>query len=463
MGIRGSLKGHSPFNISLPPLLEQRGGHRGEDGRSKNHGGQDLKILVIGGGAREHTIVWKLAQSPHTTELFAAPGNAGTARIARNLDIKDTDIESLSQAVKKEGIGLVVVGPEAPLAAGVVDHFQALGVPVFGPDKRAAEIESSKVFSKELMEKYDIPCAESVAFSDYEEAKRYVGQQSPPIVIKADGLAAGKGVVVAESVSQASETLTGFMEEKSLGASGDRVVIEEHLSGREMSVFVFTDGRTVLPLAYACDYKRVFDGDKGLNTGGMGSYSPPEFLDQKLAETVQGTIMRPAIKAMTDEGRPYRGVLYGGLMITDEGPKVIEFNARLGDPETQVVLPLLETDLVEIILAVINGELDRTKISLRDGACVGVAMASGGYPGSYQTGYPVTGLDDLDENILVFHAGTKLTGNGQVVTGGGRILTVVAGGRTLADAREKVYSNIPRIHFEGAHYRRDIADIKGGS
>jgi phosphoribosylamine--glycine ligase len=422
-----------------------------------------LKILVIGGGAREHTLVWKLAQSPITTEIFAAPGNAGTARIARNLDIKDTDIEALSEAVKREGIGLVVVGPEAPLAAGVVDHFQALGVPVFGPTKQATEIESSKVFAKELMQRYGIPSAGSVAFSDYAEAKRYVGQQSPPVVIKADGLAAGKGVVVAESVSKALETLTHFMEEKSLVASGDRVVIEEHLSGREMSAFVFTDGKAVLPLAYACDYKRVYDGDSGPNTGGMGSYSPPPFLTAELAKTVQETIMRPAVAAMAEEGRPYRGALYGGLMITSEGPKVIEFNARLGDPETQVVLPLLETDLVEIILAVINGELDRTKITLRDGACVGVAMASGGYPGSYQTGYPVTGLDDLDEDVLVFHAGTKLDNNGQVVTRGGRVLTVVARGKTLAEAREKVYANIPRIHFEGAHYRRDIAVIESWS
>jgi phosphoribosylamine--glycine ligase len=422
-----------------------------------------LKILVIGGGAREHTLVWKLAQSSHTNEIFAAPGNAGTARIARNLDIKDTDINSLSEVVKKEGIRLVVVGPEAPLAAGVVDHFQALGVPVFGPTRKATEIESSKVFSKELMHKYGIPCASSVAFSDYAEAKRYVEQQSPPIVIKADGLAAGKGVVVAESVSQALETLSRFMKEKTLGISGDRVVIEEHLSGREMSAFVFTDGKTVLPLAYACDYKRIYDGDGGPNTGGMGSYSPPPFLTPELAKTVQASIMRLAVAAMAEEGRPYRGALYGGLMITDEGPKVIEFNARLGDPETQVVLPLLETDLVEIIMAVIDGELDRIKITLHDGACVGVAMASGGYPGSYQTGYPITGLDDLDEDVLVFHAGTKLDDNRQVVTSGGRVLTVVACGKTLAEARERVYANIPRIHFEGAHYRKDIAVIEGWS
>lgn len=417
-----------------------------------------MKILVIGGGAREHTITWKLAQSQHTTQLFAAPGNAGTARIAQNLDIKDTDVDSLAEAVRQNGIELVVVGPEAPLAAGAVDHFQALGVPVFGPTKQAAEIESSKVFSKELMQKYGIPCAQSVAFSDYAEAKRYVEQQSPPIVIKADGLAAGKGVVVADSVTQASEALASFMKEKSLGASGDRVVIEEHLSGREMSVFVFTDGQTVLPLAYACDYKRIFDGDRGPNTGGMGSYSPPPFLTSELAETVQETVMRPAVAAMAEEGRPYQGVLYGGLMITPEGPKVIEFNARMGDPETQVVLPLLKTDLVEIILAAINNTLDRVKIALDDGACVGVAMASGGYPVSYQTGFPVTGLDDLDEDVVVFHAGTRLA-DGQVLTSGGRVLTVVAKGKTISEAREKVYDNVSRIHFKDCYYRQDIALI----
>ena len=421
-----------------------------------------MKILVIGGGAREHTITWKLAQSQHTTQLFAAPGNAGTARIAQNLDIKDTDIDSLAEAVRQNGIELVVVGPEAPLAAGAADHFQALGVPVFGPTKQAAEIESSKVFSKELMRKYDIPCAQSVAFSDYAEARRYVEQQSPPIVIKADGLAAGKGVVVADSVTQAVEALTQFMEEKSLGASGDKVIIEEHLSGREMSVFIFSDGQTVLPLAYACDYKRIFDDDRGPNTGGMGSYSPPPFLTPELAQTVQETVMRPAIAAMAKEGRPYQGVLYGGLMITSEGPKVIEFNARMGDPETQVVLPLLKTDLVEIILAAINNTLDRIKITLYDGTCVGVAMASGGYPVSYQTGFPVTGLDDLDEDVVVFHAGTRLA-DGQVLTSGGRVLTVVAKGKTISEAREKVYDNVSRIHFKDCYYRKDIALLKDAS
>jgi len=310
------------------------------------------------------------------------------------------------------------------------------------------------------MHRYGIPCGRSLTFSDHEEARAYVREQTPPVVIKADGLAAGKGVVVAESIPQALGTLADFMESKKLGEAGDRVVIEEHLSGREMSAFVFTDGETVVPLAYACDYKRVHDGDLGPNTGGMGSYTPPPFLTPELAETVQETIMKPAVRAMAQEGRPYQGVLYGGLMITGQGPKVIEFNARLGDPETQVVLPLLKTDLVEIIQAVIDGTLGKTSIECYEGACVGVAMASGGYPGSYDTGFPISGLNTLDEDILVFHAGTKPGSEpGEVLTSGGRVLTVVARGETVAQAREKVYANVSRIHFEGHHYRKDIALI----
>jgi len=420
-----------------------------------------LKILVVGSGAREHTLVWKLAQSPRTSEIFTAPGNAGTAGIARNLPISADDIESLATAVRENSVDLVVVGPEGPLAAGIVDRFQALGIPVFGPTQRAAEIESSKVFAKDLMARHGIPCGRSVTFSDYAEAKEYVRQQSPPVVIKADGLAAGKGVVIAESIPQALETLADFMESKKLGASGDRVVIEEHLSGREMSAFVFTDGKTVVPLAYACDYKRVYDDDRGPNTGGMGSYTPPPFLTPGLAETVQESIMEPTVRALTQEGRPYKGVLYGGLMVTEDGLKVIEFNARMGDPETQVVLPLLKTDLVDIILAVVEGNLDKIGAECHQDACVGVVMASGGYPGSYQTGFPVTGLDSLDDDILVFHAGTKQgVSPGEVLTSGGRVLTVVARGETIALAREKVYTNISRIHFDGCYYRRDIALIK---
>ena len=329
---------------------------------------------------------------------------------------------------------------------------------IFGPTKAAVQIESSKVFAKELMQKYSIPCARSDSFSSYVEAKEYIQKQKPPIVIKADGLAGGKGVTIANSIPEALETLYNLMEAKALGSAGDRVVIEERLSGKEMSAFVFTDAHTVIPMVPACDYKPVFDGDQGPNTGGMGSYSPPDFYSPTLAKTVTETIMEPAVTAMHNERRPYRGVLYGGLMITNDGPKVLEFNARFGDPEAQVTLPLLKTDLVDILLAVANNKLDQIDVEWSQDACVGVVMASAGYPGSYKTGFPITGLNDLDKDILVFHAGTKLGSEpGQILTNGGRVLTVVATGKTIAEAREKVYANITRIHFDGCHYRKDIA------
>ncbi len=390
-----------------------------------------------------------------------APGNAGTAKIARNLDIKPTDIESLAKIAQKERIELVVVGPEVPLADGIVDRFHNIGIPIFGPTKAAAQIESSKVFAKELMQKYNIPCARSVSFSSYTQAKEYIQKQTSSIVVKADGLAAGKGVTVADSIPQALDALANIMETKAFGAAGDRVVIEERLSGKEMSAFAFTDGNSVIPMVPACDYKPVFDGDQGPNTGGMGSYSPPYFYNQTLAKMVTGTIMEPAIKAMNEEGKPYKGVLYGGLMITNYGPRVLEFNVRFGDPESQVTLPRLKTDLVDIMLAVIDNKLDQISVEWSQDACVGVVMAAAGYPASYKTGFPIIGLDELDKDILVFHAGTKLGSEpGQILTNGGRVLTVVATGKTIAEAREKVYANIPRIHFEGCHYRKDVALIK---
>ena len=421
-----------------------------------------MKILVVGGGAREHTLVWKLAQSPKIKEIYAAPGNAGTAQIAHNLDISPDNIEGLARIAQEKGVDLVIVGPEAPLADGIVDHFQAIGIPIFGPTRQATRIESSKAFAKELMQKYSIPCARSVSFSNYTQAQEYLRQQQPPIVVKADGLAAGKGVIVAESIPQALKALSDIMESKALGVAGDTVVIEECLSGREMSAFAFTDSQAVVPMVPACDYKRVYDGDEGPNTGGMGSYSPPFFYTPELAKTVTETIMKPTVKAMQKEGIPYKGVLYGGLMLTSEGLKVLEFNARFGDPEAQVTIPRLKTDLVDILLAVINDNLDQIDVEWSDDACVGVVMASGGYPGSYKTGFPITGLDNLDKEIVVFHAGTKAGSEpGQVLTSGGRVLTVVAMGKTVAKAREKVYANIPRIHFEGCHHRKDIALIKG--
>ena len=407
--------------------------------------------------------MWKLAQSPKVNEIYIAPGNAGTAQIAQNLDIKPTDIESLAKIAREKKIDLTIVGPEAPLAEGIVDHFQNTGIPIFGPTKQATQIESSKVFAKELMQKYNIPCARSVSFSEYTRAKEYIKQQTPPIVVKADGLAAGKGVTVADSIPQALNTLSNIMEARAFGAAGDKVLIEECLSGKEMSSFAFTDGKSVVPMVSACDYKPVFDGDQGPNTGGMGSYSPPHFYSPTLAKTVNKTILEPTVKAMGTEGRPYQGVLYGGLMITNDGAKALEFNARFGDPEAQVTLPLLKTDLVDILLAVINGKLDQINVEWSQDACVGVVMASAGYPGSYKTGFPVTGLDNLDKDILVLHAGTKIgLEPGQVLTSSGRVLTVVAMGKTIAEARQKVYLNLLRIHFEGCHYRKDIALVKEG-
>jgi len=394
-------------------------------------------------------------------EIYTAPGNAGTAELGYNLDIAADNIEELVTVTSKREIELVVVGPEVPLAEGIVDRFQEIGIPIFGPTRQAAQIESSKAFAKELMQKYGIPCARSATFSQYSQAREYVKQQTPPIWIKADGLAAGKGAIVANSIPEALEILNNVMNEKIFGTAGDKVVIEECLSGNEMSTYAFSDGKTVMPMVDACDYKRIYDGDQGPNTGGMGSYSPPYFYTPELAETVNETITKPIIKAMAQEKRPYKGVLYGGLMITDKGPKVIEFNARFGDPEAQVTLPRLKTDLVDIMMAVINGNLNQINVECSDDACVGVVMASAGYPGSYKTGFPITGLDDLDKDIMVFHAGTKLDSEGKVVTSGGRVLTIVATGNTIAEARKKVYDNISRIQFEGCHFRKDIADIKG--
>jgi phosphoribosylamine--glycine ligase len=416
-----------------------------------------LKILVVGGGGREHTLAWKIAQSPRVEKVFAAPGNAGTAGIAENLDLRPTDVEGLGRVAKENGIDLVVVGPEAPLASGIVDYFDSLGIHIFGTTKEATQLESSKVFARNLMEKYGIPCPEGAIFSSYSEAHKYLQERHPPFVIKADGLAAGKGVIIAGSLAEANKALDGIMEAKIFGSAGDRVVIDEYLSGREVSLIAFTDGKTVSPMVPACDYKKIGDNDQGPNTGGMGSYSPPGFFSAGMTEKVTKDILVPTVKAMAKEGMPYKGVLYAGLMIVNGEPVVLEFNARFGDPETQVVLPLLKTDLVDILMAVVQGNLDRVKIEWSSGACVGVVMASGGYPGSYKTGFPIQGLDSLDKDMLVFHAGTKLGNDGIIYTDGGRVLTIAGVGKDIAEAREKVYRRIPNIYFEGCHYRKDIA------
>jgi phosphoribosylamine--glycine ligase len=416
-----------------------------------------LKLLVVGGGAREHALVWKLAQSPRVKDIYAAPGNAGINNIANSLNISPTSIEALADAAQKYHIDLTIVGPEAPLSEGIVDLFTNRNLPIFGPTKAATQLESSKVFAKQLMQKYGIPAAQGRVFSDYSEAQDYVKFQQAPIVVKADGLAAGKGVIVATSLEQAQDALSQIMEKKVFGAAGDRAIVDECLTGKEVSLLAFTDGKSVFPMVPACDYKRAFDGDQGPNTGGMGSYSPPHFFGQKEVEQVQRSILTPTVDAMFKEGVPFKSVLYAGLMMNSDGAKVLEFNARFGDPENQVMIPRLKTDLVDIMTAVIDGNLDAQKIEWSDDACVGVVMASAGYPGSYKKGLPIKGLDDLDDDILVFHAGTA--DKEEVVTDGGRVLTVVAKGKTLKEARERVYDNIPRIHFEGCFYRTDIADL----
>jgi len=416
-----------------------------------------LHILIIGGGGREHTLAWKIAQSPKVTELYVAPGNAGTVQIAQNLDAPPTDIEALAKVCQDMGIDLTIVGPEAPLAAGIVDHFTASGLLIFGPTRAAARIESSKVFAKQLMQKHGIPCPNGAIFTNYQQAREYLEAQSTPIVVKADGLAAGKGVTVAMSKEEAQQALSAIMETKVFGAAGNSVIIEECVVGREVSLLAFTDGNTVIPMVPACDYKRAFDSDQGTNTGGMGSYSPPGFFDAALAKQVIETILKPTVKAMAKEGAPYKGVLYAGLMLAADGPKVLEFNARFGDPETQVILPRLKSDLVDIILDIIDNRLHETPVEWNDDACMGVVMASGGYPGDYKTGFAIQGLDKVDPEIMIFHAGTKQGENSQICTDGGRVLTVTACGKNMAEAREKVYQNITHIYFKDCHYRKDIA------
>ena len=417
-----------------------------------------MKVMVIGGGAREHTLVWKLAQSPKAESIFVAPGNAGTALIAENLNVRPTDIEALGKVAKDKSIDLVVIGPEVPLALGIVDYFDSLNISVFGPTRAAAQIESSKVFARNLMEKYGIPCPKGKVFSSYSEAHEYLKRQQPPIVIKADGLAAGKGAIIANSLPEANKALSDIMEAKVFGSAGNKVVVDEYITGKEVSLIAFTDGKTISPMGPACDYKKIWDNDQGPNTGGMGSYSPPGFFPAKLVEKATNTILLPAVKAMASEGAICKGVIYAGLMVTNkEELSVLEFNARFGDPETQAVLPLLRSDLVDILLAVIQGNLDQAKIEWSGDACVGVVMASAGYPGKYKTGFPIKGLDKVDKDLLIFHAGTKLGDDRTVYTNGGRVLTAVGTGENMAEARKKVYRNLANIYFEGCHYRKDIA------
>ena len=425
-----------------------------------NEGNYAVKVLVIGGGAREHAIVWKLAQSPASTELYAAPGNAGTGELARRVPIGASDIDRLLRFAQNISIDLTVVGPEAPLADGIADRFHDAGQPIFGPTKNAALIESSKSFAKDLMLRHGVPTGKAEVFGSYADAVQYVKNAPTPMIVKADGLSAGKGVVVAETRDEAREALRMLMSEKQVGPAGERVLIEENLEGEELSVFAFVDGEYVSPMVAARDYKRVGDGDIGPNTGGMGSFSPSPRWSAELDRTVRESIMEPVASALVSEGSPYRGVLYAGLMLTADGPKVLEFNCRLGDPEAQVVLPRLKADLLEIMARTADGGLNGVTIEWDPRPCVGVVVASGGYPSNYTTGHGIDGLDQVDDEVIVFHAGTRVTAHGgsqRPVTDGGRVLTVACMGRTLDEARRKVYENVKRIRFKDSFYRKDVA------
>ena len=416
------------------------------------------KILVVGGGGREHAIIKALKKSPDCGEIWCAPGNGGISYDARCKNIKATDVEAMVAFAAEEKFDYVVVAQDDPLALGMVDALAKVGIPAFGPDKAAARIEASKVFSKDLMKKYNIPTAGYEVFDDPNKVLEYVEAQGKyPVVIKADGLALGKGVIIAENFEMAKEAVHSIMEDKVFGASGNHVVVEEFLTGPEVSVLAFTDGKTLKPMVSSKDHKRALDGDKGKNTGGMGTISPNPYYDDAMAERCMKEIFLPTMNAMNAEGRPFKGCLYFGLMLTPNGPKVIEYNARFGDPETQVVLPRLKSDFADVILAVAEERLAEQPVEWTDEAAACVVMASGGYPASYPKGLEITGLDENGQlpGVTVYHAGTAQK-DGKLVTSGGRVLGVTALGKTLDEALEKAYAAVEKIHFDGAHYRRDI-------
>jgi len=416
-----------------------------------------MKILVVGSGGREHAMVWKLAQSPRTPTLSCAPGNAGIESLATCVPIKADDLVGLMAFVQSEKIDLTIVGPEAPLALGIVDEFRKSELKIFGPTKGAARIEASKVFSKEIMGSAKILTAKAQSFDRVASALAYLNQHELPVVVKADGLAQGKGVVVATTREEAKQVVRDSMEHAVFGQAGQRVLIEQFLDGEELTIMAFTDGRTVVPMLPAQDHKRVGDGDAGPNTGGMGAYCPAPLGTMALREQVTRQVLYPAVEALSRMGCPFQGVLYAGLMVVKGTPYVLEFNARMGDPETQVVLPLLKTDLLEVIEAVVEHRLDQLTVDWHDETAVCVVMTSGGYPGAYQTGRPIHGLPTTaDAKAVVFHAGTRRTGT-EVVTAGGRVLGITGRGKTLADAQAEAYRVTKSIAFEGAHYRTDIA------
>ena len=415
-----------------------------------------MRVLVIGSGGREHALVWKIKRSALVKKIYCAPGNYGISRDAVCVDIPAHDIKRLLNFAVKEKIDLTLVGPEQPLVAGIVDEFEANGLAIFGPTQRAAELEGSKIFTKGLLERHKIPSASYRIFTEYEQAKRYVNSARFPLVIKADGLAAGKGVIICTEILQAHASLQQLMEDLIFGQAGSRVVIEEFLEGEEVSVLALSDGENLVYLAPAQDHKRIFDGDTGTNTGGMGAYAPIPFLDEATFSRIRTEIMEPTIRAMAWEDRPYRGVLYAGLILTSAGPKVLEYNCRFGDPESQVVLPLAASDLIEAILASFKGGLGQFQWRNHAGAAAGVVIASGGYPEKYTTGHRIYGLEGpLEKDVVIFHSGTRQA-DGYPVTAGGRVLTVTAWAPDLESAITRAYRTVGKLTFDGAYYRRDI-------
>ena len=416
-----------------------------------------MNILIVGGGGREHAIAEKLRTNPRVTKLWAAPGNGGMAAFCELAPLKATDVDGVVAFCKANPVDYVVVAQDDPLCLGMVDALKAVGVPAFGPDKAAARIEGSKIFAKDLMRKYGIPTARYETFSDYEEALRYVRSDAPcPMVVKADGLALGKGVLICQTRAEAEEALRQMMVESKFGQSGSRVVVEEFMEGPEVSVLSFTDGETIVPMVSSMDHKRALDGDQGLNTGGMGTVAPNPYYTPEIADRVMREIMLPTVAAMRAEGCPFKGCLYFGLMLTQDGPKVVEYNCRFGDPETQVVLPLMESDLLEAMLATTNGTLAQTDVRFSDQHACCVILASGGYPVKYQSGYPITGLEEAGKTAQIFHAGTKRAADGTVLTSGGRVLGVTCVAPTLEQAVADAYRAADQIHFTDRHLRRDI-------
>ena len=417
-----------------------------------------MKVLIVGSGGREHAIAWKAAQSPRVTKLYCAPGNAGIAGIAECVDIGVMDFEKLADFAKEQEIDLTIVGPDDPLAGGIVDVFEARGLRVFGPRKNAAILEASKAFSKDLMKKYGIPTAAYEVFDDAEKALEYLETASMPIVLKADGLALGKGVLICHTPEEAKAGVREIMTDKKFGAAGNQMVIEEFMTGREVSVLSFVDGDTIRIMTSSQDHKRAQDGDQGLNTGGMGTFSPSPFYTEEVDRFCREHIYQATVNAMKQEGRPFKGIIFFGLMLTEKGPRVLEYNARFGDPETEVVLPRMKNDLIDVVEACVDGTLDQVELEFEDNAAVCVVLASDGYPVHYEKGFPIRGLERFEgaDGYYVFHAGTKFDAEGRVVTNGGRVLGVTATGGTLKEARRRAYEATEWVAFDNKYMRHDI-------